>query len=75
MGQGGFEEARPAVKWVVVRPATVDTWSASTDDIDPRIHVLEWLVSLQDAGQPQGGVFDPFRDTWSLTVPGTSVTA
>jgi hypothetical protein len=32
-------------------------------------------VSLQDAGPPEGGVFDPFRDTWSVTVPWTSVTA
>jgi hypothetical protein len=63
------------VKWVVVGLATFDIWSQSTDDVDLRIHVLEWLVGLQEAGPPDAGIFDPFRDTWSVTVPGTRLTA
>ena len=55
--------------------ATFDAWSQSVEDVDLRIQVLEWLVSLQDGGPPEDADFDAFRETWSVTVPGTNVMA
>lgn len=63
------------MKWVIVGLAVFDSWSNSIGDVDLRIRVLEWLLILQDAGPPVEGVFDPFRETWSVTVPGTNVRA
>jgi hypothetical protein len=60
---------------VVVGLAAVDAWTATVDDPDLRIAVLAWLVGLQEAGPPPAGVFDAYRDTWSVVVPGTDVTA
>jgi hypothetical protein len=45
------------------------------DDPDIRIAVLAWLVGLQESGPPADGVFDAYRDTWLVVVPGTAVTA
>jgi hypothetical protein len=36
---------------------------------------LEWLLSLQTFGPPDDGEFDQYRDTWTVTVPGTEVIA
>ena len=63
------------MRWVVVGLATFDAWAETVDDIDVRIAALEWLVSLSDTGPPFDGVFDPYRDTWSVVVPGTEVRA
>ena len=55
--------------------AAVDAWSATVDDLDIRMAVLAWLVGLREAGPPPDGVFDAYRDTWSVVVPRTDVTA
>lgn len=54
--------------------AAFDAWAATGAD-DLRIEILEWLVALQDSGPPVDEIFDPYRDTWSVTVPGTTVAA
>jgi hypothetical protein len=61
--------------WVVVGLAVFDAWAEAIDDSEVRIQVLEWMVGLQEDGPPANGVFDPFRETWSAMVPGTTVTA
>lgn len=55
--------------------AVYDTWSEGVDDSDLRVHVLEWMVELQEGGPPTDGVYDPYRETWTANVPGTIVTA
>lgn len=63
------------MKWVVVTRDAYEAWEATTDpdsDADLRIEVLTWVLGLQDAGPPTGGVFDPFRETM-LTQVGETV--
>lgn len=55
--------------------AVYDAWAEAVENSEVRMQVLEWMVGLQEDGPPADGVFDPFRETWSATVPGTTVTA
>jgi hypothetical protein len=60
----------------VVGLAVFDAWAEAEDvDADTRLAVLGWFHSLQLSGPPPDGSFDPFRDTWSVVIPATSVTA
>jgi hypothetical protein len=63
------------MNWVVVGLNAFDEWSESGTDPDTRITVLEWLLGVQASGPPADGEFDPHRDTWAVTVPGTDVVA